>query len=297
MTASKVVITGGSGFIGQQIATELLKKDYDVVSIDLVPPRLSKMMFVEADVMFGIPAHHYLEKPTYVINLAGAPIFGRWTTEKKEEIYHSRVDGTKNLVNLMKNPLYRPQALISASAVGVYGDTGTAKINERTEEGEGFLAQTAADWELAAREAENLGVRTTIIRTGHVLGAGGLMQKLRPFYKLRLVPQLGPSQSCFSWIHQEDLVRIYIESMEEPIAPDVINAVAPQFSTVGEFNRELAQATSATVLKIPSFFARPWFKDFVDELSAGQCVESMTLSDRFQFKYPSLQQALVQTIK
>jgi len=253
-------------------------------------------MFVEADVVEGIPEHHYLEKPTYIINLAGAPIFGRWDTTRKEEIYRSRVDGTNNLINFIANPLYRPEALVSASAVGVYGDTGTVKVDERSDPGDGFLARVARDWESAAFQAEKLGVRTTIIRNGHVLGSGGLMAKLRPFYRLKIVPQLGPGSICLSWIHEEDVVKLYFESMEEPTAPKIINAVAPYISNNGEFSRELAQLTSSLILKIPLSVAQIGLRDFVTEYSYGQCVKSETISGRFDFKYPSIRLALKEIV-
>jgi uncharacterized protein (TIGR01777 family) len=293
----KVVITGGSGFLGTSLSWYLLQQNYEVVSIDIMPPRSSRVKFVEADTIEGIPEHAYLEKPTYIINLAGAAIFGRWSTAKKEEIYNSRINSTTNLVNFIRNPLYRPEALVSASAIGIYGDSGTAHVDERSEVGEGFLARVAADWETAAREAEKLGVRTTIIRNGHILGAGGMMKKILPWTKVRIVPQLGPGYPCMSWIHEHDIVKLYVESMAEPMAPPVINAVAPYISTNGEFNRELAKLTSAVIIDVPLSLAKIGLGDFVNEFSYGQCVKSEVISGRFKFKYPTIQSALHEIVK
>lgn len=287
-----MIITGGSGHIGTALAWKLLQNNYQVVSLDLEPPRSRKVMFVEADVSEGIPAHTFLEKPTYIINLAGAPIFGRWTGQKKEEIYNSRVQGTINLVEFIRDPKFRPQALVSASATGYYGDSGTVNVDERSDPGEGFLARICQDWENQAREAEKLGVRTTIVRNGHVISSDGIIKILRPFTKLKIIPQSGPGQACLPWIHIDDLVNIYLQAMTEAQAPRVINAVAPQISTYGEFNRCLADLTSAWVLKIPLDISRAIIGDLATEMAFSQCVKSESISTRYNFKYRTLQSAL-----
>lgn len=292
----KVIITGGSGFLGTLLSEQLLADGYEVVSLDLFPPRSAKVSFVEADLIAGIPEHRYLERPTYIINLAGAPIFGRWNTEKKEEIYDSRILGTNHLISLITNPLYRPEALVSASAVGYYGNTGTENVTEKTEPGKGFLARVAADWEAAARQAENLGVRTTIIRNSHILGRGGMMAKLRPFLGLKLVPQIGPGNVCMSWIHEQDIVRLYIQSMAEPTVPSIINAVSPFITTNGEFARELAAAASGVKFQVPQQLLKLGLHDFADEFTYGQCVKSDVVSGRFKFKYPTIQSAIKEII-
>lgn len=292
----RVIITGGSGFIGTALSWALLQQNFDVVVLDVVPPKSQRVMFVEADMAGGIPTHHYLEKPTYIINLAGTPIFGRWTTEKKEDIYNSRICSTEKIIDLITNPLYRPEALISASATGFYGDAGTATLTERSSGGDGFLARVVADWEKAALEAEKLGVRTTLIRNANVIGSGGLYKVLRPFIKLHLVPQIGNTQACFPWIHLDDLVNIYVQSMTEPQAPNIINAVSPQISTAGEFYRELATASNSKLIHIPQKFVSLLFGDFARELSYSQCVRSEAISSRYKFKYPTLVSAIKNVI-
>jgi len=290
--SKKVIITGGSGYIGGLLGNALTQKGYEVVSLDINSPSSPRMKFVEADLSMGIPEHVFLEKPTYVINLAGAPIFGRWTTEYREQIYHSRIDGTNNLIQFMTNPLYRPVALISASATGFYGDSGTENVDEKTEVGNGFLAQVALDWENAARSAERLGVRTTVIRNGHVLGQGGFIKELQKFTRFKILPQLSDGTNCLPWIHQDDLVNIYIQSMEEPHAPDVINAVAPEIATSGEFYRELASQTNSRLIKVPSAISQFVLKDLIKEFNFGQCVKSNAISSRYNFKYRKISSAI-----
>lgn len=295
--AKKVVITGGSGFLGSAISWQLLKENYDVVSLDMIPPSNSRVMYVEANLVDGIPEHRFLEKPNYYINLAGAPIFGRWTAAKKEEIYESRINSTNNLIEFIANPKFRPEALISASATGFYGDSGTVNVTERSDAGTGFLARVVEDWEASAKRAESLGVRTTIIRNATVMGTGGMLSKLLPPTKFGLVFQLGEGQNCFPWIHEKDLVNLYHGSMIEPHAPNVINAVAPHITTIGEFYRELAALRRAKVIQVPKSIIRPLMSDFVDEITYSQCVRSDALSANFKFKYPTIKSALKEILR
>ena len=144
--------------MGSALSWRLLDAGYDVVSLDLTPPATSRIKFVETDLVAGIPEHSFLQKPTYVVNLAGTPIYGRWTNEYMESIYNSRIIGTKNLVKFISNPLYRPEAFVSASATGIYGDSGTLNVDERNDVGNGFLARVAKDWEEQARVRKNLGL-------------------------------------------------------------------------------------------------------------------------------------------
>ena len=290
--SKKVVITGGSGFIGSALSWRLLDKGYEVVSLDLHPPATSRVKYVEADLSKGIPEHALLAKPTYVVNLAGTPIYGRWTNDYMESIYHSRIEGTKNLVEFMANPLYRPEALISASATGFYGDSGTINVDERSDGGDGFLAQVASDWEESAKAAEKLGIRTTIVRNGHVIGNGGLIAAIRPLMKIKLIPQTGKPQACLPWIHQEDLVNLYHLIMEEPRAPGVVNAVSPHITTVGEFYRTLATLSSSMLIKIPESLVEFGLKNLAKEMAFSQCVRSEAVSSRYTFKYPTINSAL-----
>jgi NAD dependent epimerase/dehydratase family enzyme len=187
--------------------------------------------------------------------------------------------------------------LVSASAIGIYGDSGTVNVDERSDLGDNFLARVARDWEASAREAESYGVRTTIIRNGHIIGLGGLMKVFKSTTGLRIVPRPINGQVCFSWIHQYDAVKIYLEAMAEPLAPPVINAVAPRISTYGEFSREIARQTKSKVIPVPVEVSKLFLGDFVSELSLSQCVKSKMLSSNFKFKYGSIEKAIKEVLK
>ena len=214
----KIIITGGSGFLGSKLSESLINEGHEVVSLDINPPRNPKVLFLKVNLQEGISPEGEgvkIKNPDVVINLAGVTIGAKWNEEYKKKIYESRVLGTKNLGSLMENLDFRPKVFISASAVGVYGDRGAEILDENTEikENQGFLAKVAKDWELEAKKAEKHGIRTVILRQGHILGMGGLIQTLLPYYKMGIGGPISSGKQFFPWIHIEDLVNLYIYSI------------------------------------------------------------------------------------
>jgi uncharacterized protein (TIGR01777 family) len=206
----KVVITGGSGFLGSNISAKLLADGWEVVSADIAPPEDERVVHADVNLLADEIASKKLRDPDAVINLAGKNIFGRWNEKFKETVYKTRVDLTENLINLFGEDEYRPDVIVSASAAGYYGDRGDERLNTQSSPGEGFLARVSRDWEAAARQAEDAGVPTTIIRNGHILGAGGLLGVLLPFYRWGLGGPLSSGDQWFPWVHVDDISRMYI---------------------------------------------------------------------------------------
>jgi len=171
--ADRIVITGGSGFLGTHLSHRLLHDGYEVVSLDRVPPAVDGVSFVKADLMKGVPFDDRLAGAYAFINLAGESIQGPWSDEHKRLIHDTRVRGTHDLVTLFARGDFRPQRFISASAVGYYGDKGEQEVGESAEQGETFLAAVAAEWEQEAARAREQRVPTTIVRNGHILGEAG----------------------------------------------------------------------------------------------------------------------------
>lgn len=290
----KVIITGGSGFLGSKLSESLLNEGHDVISLDIIAPRDPKVGFLKVNLLETIVLNDQISNPDVVINLAGATIGVKWTEEYKQKIYDSRVLGTKNLASLMENPNFRPKVFISASAVGIYGERGDETLDESSEikENQGFLAKVAKDWENEAKKAEKHGIRTVILRQGHILGMGGLIQTLLPYYKIGLGGPISSGKQYFPWIHLSDLVNLYIYSINNDIS-GVINAVSGNPLRNKEFSSVFAK-----VLKRPHLFFIPLFVlkfkygEFADEIVKSQKVVNLKLKKDFIFKFENLENAL-----
>lgn len=293
----KIIITGGSGFLGTILGERLLKEGFEVVSIDFVPPKNQNIKFFKADFSKEVPKNEILEKPFAIINLAGANIGIKWTPSYKQTIYNSRILTTKNLVQLMDDDKYRPELLISASAVGVYGDRADEILAEDSEikENQGFLAKVAKDWENEAKKAKDLGVRTVILRQGHILGMGSILQTLLPYYKWGLGGPIGSGNQYFPWIHVEDLVNLYVFCIKDEGIKGTINAVAGEPIKNKEFSRVFAKVLHRPhVFFIPKFVLKIKYGEFADEVVKSQRVISNFIKNNknLSFKFTKLEDAL-----
>jgi uncharacterized protein (TIGR01777 family) len=290
----KAIITGGSGFLGSNISKKLLADGWEVVSADIAPPADERVTHADVNLLADDIASEKLADPEAVINLAGKNIFGRWNEEFKEAVYKTRVDLTENLVELFNKEKYRPDVFVSASAAGYYGDRGDEKLNTRSSAGTGFLAKVSRDWEAAARQAEDTGVPTTIIRNGHILGAGGLLGVLLPFYRWGLGGPLSSGEQWFPWVHVDDIARMYIAAVEQEGEPETVNGVAPEQVTNKEFSKQLAGALGRPhLLRIPGFVLRLLFGEFGKEMLYSQRIETQA-DDKlnFEYRYKKLRLAL-----
>jgi len=224
-----------------------------------------------------------------VINLAGESIAGRWTAPKKQLIRDSRVLGTKNLVNALAQLGSRPKVLISASAIGYYGDRGEETLTEDAAPGSDFLAQVCRDWENEALKAESLGMRVVRLRIGLVLGrGGGTLQALLPLFRVGLGGPLGSGRQWWSWIHRDDLCRLIVQILANENVSGPINATAPQPVRQKEFAQVLGR-----VLRRPAFLPTPAFAlkialgEFADGILASQRAlprRAQEMGYRFQFE-------------
>jgi len=291
----RVLVTGGTGFIGQALGPLLQQQGHQVVLwTRQLKPKLP------AGVTEFVNQLQELEKNSIdaVINLAGAGIADkRWNQERKKLLVNSRVDTTRQLVKWMIAQDSPPKVLLSASAVGYYGEQGDKVITEDTPPKPGFTHDLCAAWEKAALEAESLGVRVCLLRTGVVLDqGGGSLAKMLPAFKLGLGGPLGSGQHWFPWIHREDMARIYLWLLENPQQQGVFNASAPHPVSNKDFTRGLGEA-----LRRPAFMPMP---EPLLKLLFGEMAELLLVSDRmkpqrleeggFVFRYPKLEQALQQ---
>lgn len=230
-----------------------------------------------------------------VIHLAGEPVAQRWTPEVKEKIRTSRVDGTRRLVEALSSLSRRPQVLVSASAIGIYGSRGDDLLTENSSPGEGFLAEVCKAWEGESALAESLGIRVAQIRIGVVLGKeGGALAKMLPGFRAGLAGRLGSGQQWMSWIHLEDLVDLLVFALDHATARGPLNGTAPNPVRNIEFTKELAR-----VLHRPALIPAP---AFAIKLVLGEMAEVALESQRvlpkateaagFGFRFSMLRDAL-----
>lgn len=238
-----------------------------------------------ADAFVGVDA---------VVHLAGESVVGRWSDAKREAIRSSRLQSTSNLVKALSEVDARPATLISANAIGYYGDRGGEELDEQSVGGDDFLASVAADWQEAAAAAESLGMRSVQLRIGIVLGPGGgaLDAMLTPF-KLGVGGPLGSGRQWWSWIALDDLVGMIRHLLESELSGPV-NATAPQPVRQKEFARTLGRVLSRpAIMPAPAFVLKMVLGEFATELlSSKRVMPSAALRDGYRFVHPELESCL-----
>jgi uncharacterized protein (TIGR01777 family) len=299
----KVFITGGTGFVGKYLSRRLVREGHQVSILTRdsrkVPPEHPGIVYVVGDPtregswMGAVPEHDW------IINLAGASIFTRWTAAQKQEIMESRLRTTRNLVAALAAG-DRRQLLCSTSAVGYYGPRGEETLTEDSQGDAGFLGDVAKAWEAEALKAQDLGIRTVLTRFGIVLGRdGGALGQMVPLFKKFLGGPLGQGLQWFSWIHQEDQARAFLFVQDHPQLVGPVNFTAPEPVR----QRELAQALGRTLhrpsfLPAPAFLIRLVMGEFGDTLLSGQKVLPQRLLDAgFEFKFPAIDAALTDLVR
>ena len=296
----KVLVTGASGFIGSSLCDSLLLRGDTVVGLTRDPQRARS---TNPSVLWH-PWEPTLERPPAgafegvdgVVNLVGEKIDQRWTEEAKERILESRRTGTRNLLGTIAGLERRPRVLVSQSAIGFYGDRGEAIVDEDASPGEGFDAEVVREWESAAREAETLGLRLVIVRTGHVLDPGGgfLAALLTPF-KLGIGGPLAGGDQYVSWIHVEDEIGILLWALDNEKASGTINSTAPNPVTNREFSKALGRALGRpAVMPVPGFVLDLKFgHEFGAVLRGGQrVVPRRALDLGYEFRVTDIDEAL-----
>jgi len=289
----RVIITGGAGFIGQRLTDALIEKGHQITVFDHHPPS-SGVAFVQVDLAGQELPAELFQNVDAIIHLAGRNIFARWNQQVKKQIYDSRIVGTRGLVKSLSKLARKPEVFISASAVGFYGDRGEENMDESSTQGSDFLAKVCTDWEKEALVARNYGIRTVQVRTAPVLGAGGLLAKVAPLYKLGLGGPLGSGNHWFPWVHLRDIVNIYVSALENSDIRGPVNACSPHLVRNIEFSRVLAQIMHRPHLfKVPRWAVRLVFGDLADVVLSSQKVHPAVLTRTgYQFVFPYIRKAL-----
>jgi uncharacterized protein (TIGR01777 family) len=228
-----------------------------------------------------------------VIHLAGEPILGLWTKTKKRTIAESRVEGTRRVVEAIANLSRKPEVLVSASAIGYYGEAGDTELTETSHRGAGFLAETCAAWEMEAMKAA--ADRVVVVRTSVVLGRdGGAIKAMTPPFRLGLGGTIGSGEQWMSWIHLEDHARLLLFAVEDMNVRGVLNASAPWPVRQADFVKTLAQVVRRPAFfRVPAFVVRLLLRGLSDELLESKRVLPAAVIDYgFGFKFPELEPAL-----
>ena len=289
-----VALTGSSGLVGSAMVQFLTTGGHRVTRLVRKSPRSQEVAWDPAE---GIKELSWLEGVEAVVHLAGENIAaGRWTEARKAEIRRSRVEGTQRLCESLARLGRRPKALVTASAVGFYGDRGNEILTEDSAPGGDFLARVCQEWEAAADPASRAGIRVAHLRFGMILSpAGGALKKMLLPFKLGVGGRIGSGAQYMSWIAIDDAIgaiqhAIAAESLRGPV-----NAVAPAPVTNVEFTRVLARVLSRpAVAPMPAFAARLAFGELADALllSSQRVMPTRLQAAGYQFQFPEIEPAL-----
>lgn len=297
----KVVVSGGTGFIGRSLCMSLRRQDMtvSVLSRNLLAAKAvldPSVTVVEWDAVTSGPWERELDGVTAVINLAGAPIAeGRWTPARKQVIASSRVNATRRLVHAISRLQSKPRLLISASGVGYYGASPDGRFDEWSGPGADFLTHLCVDWEQAALAAQSAGVRVVCLRIGMVLGGdGGALAKMLPPFKLFAGGPIAPGTQWVSWIHRQDLIGLITWSLKNDAVAGPVNGVAPVPVTMKEFCKTLGKTVNRpSWLPVPEWALRAAFGELASVMTTGQHVTPrVALDGGYQFQFPHLDSAL-----
>lgn len=306
----RALVTGATGFLGRRLVARLQATgaSVSVLSRDADRARASLGGNVESfawDPSGGRPPEAAFRsadgRPVDVVfHLAGEPVAeGRWTDDKKDRVLRSRQDGTRHLVETIADLTARPPLLVSASAVGFYGDRGDETLDEASSPGGDFLAIVCEAWEREAERAEALGVRVVRVRIGVVLGEGGgaLDRMLTPF-KLGLGGRLGSGAQWMPWVHVEDVVGLLLHAVATPSLRGPVNAVSPQPARNADFTRALGKALHRpAIFPVPAAALRLAFGELAGVLLASQRVlPRVAERSGYRFAHPDLPGALRATL-
>jgi uncharacterized protein (TIGR01777 family) len=318
----KILITGSTGLVGNALVNDLQRAGHTVCR--LVRPGTGARGSTRASARPSVRTSSETESSSRgfdvswdpvtgelggaavgadaVVNLAGAPIAdGRWTPERKILLRTSRVGTTRALVNALARMNARPRVLVSASAVGIYGNRGDELLTEPSARGTDFLSSLAADWEVEAVKAEALGIRVVLARFGIILArqGGALSQMLRPF-RFGVGGKIGSGQQWMSWITLDDVVNLMRLALETGTVRGPVNFVSPQPVRNAEFTQALAK-----VMHRPAFFSAP---EFALRLALGELADALLLSSQrclpqkaqdmgYRFQHSEISAALQHTLK
>lgn len=302
----RIVVTGATGLVGKHLVKALLNREDEVIIFSRDVNKAKNILpeakeFVEWNIKNPEKWKSKLEKTDAVIHLAGINLFSkRWDHQFKKEILESRQLSTKSLVESIKQSRIKSKVFISASGIGYYGNSGDKILNENSEKGNDFLADVCEEWEKESSQVEQAGVRSVQIRTGLVLSdIDGALKQMVPPFKYFIGGPLGNGKQWSSWLHINDIVGIYLHTLDNENISGAVNAASPNPVRMKEFANTIGR-----ILNRPSLFPVPIL---VLKLVVGEAADVVTASQKvsvekllksgYKFKYTHLETALRDLLK
>jgi uncharacterized protein (TIGR01777 family) len=290
----RVLVTGGTGFIGGPLCRALEAAGHAVTVVSREPRRIPGRAVGWDEVG---PA---VGESDAIVNLAGEPIAARrWTEAQKTRIRRSRVDATRTLIDAITSASRRPELLLSASAIGWYGSRGDEPVDETASPGDDFLAGVCRAWEEEAVRAEPLGLRVVRLRLGVVLaGDGGALARMLPPFRAFVGGPIGSGRQWMSWIHRDDVKGLVLTALADDRWRGPVNATAPAPVRNAEFSRTLGEVLGRpSWLPVPAAVLRLALGEMAEMLLDGQRVLP-TAADRchYAWRHPALAGALAASV-
>ena len=296
----KIIVSGASGLVGTALTQSLRAQGHTVLHLVRKPARAPKEVSsaeIHWDPLSAQVDVSALEGADAVVHLSGANISeGRWTPARKDVLRSSRIDSTRVLVDSLARLRQKPQVLVSASAVGYYGNRGDEMLAESAHPGGDFLSLLARDWEAEAMRAAQSGIRAVVLRFGVILSAqgGALPEMIRPF-KFGAGGRLGSGRQWMSWVALEDAIGIIQSSIANPEWNGPINAVAPEPVRNAEFAEMVGRILHRPArLSAPAFLLRLALGEMADALllSSQRAIPERLLQSGYSFRFADLEAAL-----
>ncbi|MFA5010997.1 MAG: TIGR01777 family oxidoreductase [Ignavibacteria bacterium] len=293
----RVVIFGGSGFLGKRLIKNL-KGHYRIVVASRNPDKISKNNEVEYTA-FNYDTEslkNIINGASIVVNFSGAPIAGqRWNEKYKKIMYDSRIETTRMISDAISLCSEKPHTFVSTSATGIYGNRGNEALNELSSLGNDYLANLCIDWEKSAQKTEKFNVRTVCIRVGVVLDKteGGFPRMIQLF-KYFVGGRLGNGNQFLPWVHVDDIIKIYEEAIKNTNITGILNGTAPKPVTNIEFSSVVAKALKRpNLFMVPEFMLKIIVGEFAEFLTGSQrAVPQKLLRSGFYFKYNDIESAI-----
>jgi len=296
----RVLVSGSTGLVGSALVPRLKLEGHEVVRLLRCPPPLGPFEAfwdpgagrLEPDAVEGFDAVIHLSGE----NLAG----GRWTEARKRALRASRIDTTRLLADALGRARRKPKVLISASAVGYYGNRDDEILTEASPAGSGFLATLCRDWEAATAPAGEAGIRVVLMRSGVILSAsGGVLLEMLPVFRLGIGGPLGKGSQWLSWIALPDFLRAIEHLIGADAIRGAVNTVGPTPVTNREFTRALGRALRRpAVLPVPAPALRLLFGEMAREtvLASQRAIPAQLNASGFEFLCPDVERALGQAL-
>ncbi|MBO6525389.1 MAG: TIGR01777 family oxidoreductase [Balneolaceae bacterium] len=297
-----ILITGGTGFIGQELRMLLLQQGHYITVITRNPKKYKdeaakNQQFISweddlTEVMNTVDA---------VIHLAGESIFSqRWNEEVKQRIYDSRIDSTRQLVEAMKKAESKPGVFVSASASGFYGNQGDNVLDESNPVSDDFLAQVCKDWEEESQKAAEFSVRVVNPRIGIVLEKnGGALEKMLPPFRFGVGGPVGDGKQYMSWIHRTDLCNALIYPIEHEEIEGAYNVCAPNPVDMNEFAETLASVINRpNIFRVPKLALQVMYGEGAKPITDSIRMQPKKLQvNEFEFRFEELEEALADILE